>query len=78
MSEKYDYRLVSRHCLADLEGAARALYAEGWEIVNAEHGPTVGQVLQQILGGPGYGMRLPFAISMRRPVAKYQTESGDE
>ena len=67
---KYDHRLVGRNTLADLEEAVTALAAEGWEVENPEHGPTLGQVLaERCKPGATMGVNLAIGVAMRKPVS---------
>jgi hypothetical protein len=64
---KYDYRIVSRLSLADLERAVRKLMLDGYEIHNEEHGDTLAQALMKLYPrGSTYGISPRVAVSMRK------------
>lgn len=56
----YEYRMVTRRTLGELEKAVRKLQLNGWTMQNQDHGPTVAEALDVIAGG---GM---VTVAMRR------------
>jgi hypothetical protein len=58
------YRLVKRNSLTELEAAVHALMQEGWRLHNKEHGPTIGEALDTVLGDAS--VKMGVSVSMQR------------
>jgi hypothetical protein len=58
---KYNYKIVPRRSLAELEQRVRLMEAEGWELHSHDEELTISQALN-FLAGPEKGM---VAVSMR-------------